>query len=101
MKYNKLVRDRIPEIIEKNGEEPLVETLEDERFYDELLKKLQEEVDEFLGSGEIEELADVMEVIRKVLEMKGKDMVYLEEVRIEKAERRGGFDQKIYLKGVK
>lgn len=100
MKYNKLVRDRIPDIIERNGEVPDFEVLDDEKFYVELVKKLQEEVDEFVESGELVELADILEVIIKLVELKGQDMLYLEDIRFEKQNKRGGFDKKIYLKGV-
>ena len=100
MKYNKLVRDRIPDIIERNGEVPDFEVLDDEKFYVELVKKLQEEVDEFVESGKLVELADILEVIIKLVELKGQDMLCLEDIRFEKQNKRGGFDKKIYLKGV-
>ena len=74
--FNKLVRDRIPEIIRKNGETPIVKTLDEREFEQELNKKLLEEVNEYLADGNIEELADIEEVLRTLVALKG---VYYEE----------------------
>ena len=71
--YNKLVRDNIPSIIENNGEVPITRTLTDEEYRTELYKKLSEECDEVISSeikeGTVEELADVLEVIKAIAEL--------------------------------
>ena len=99
--YKKLVRDNIPDIIKKNGEEPLVRILSDEEYIEQLHIKLQEEVSEYLESGSIEELADIEEVIIGILEAKGESRDELEAIRQEKVKKRGAFKAKIYLEGVK
>ncbi|MBP3619083.1 MAG: nucleoside triphosphate pyrophosphohydrolase [Clostridia bacterium] len=96
--FNKLVRDKIPQKIENNGECCEIETLSDERFLEELNKKLQEEVKEYLESGEVEELADIAEVLRGILLAKKVDLKEFENLRQAKAEKRGGFEKKIFLK---
>ena len=76
-KYNKLVRDRIPEIIEGNGEEPITRILNDEEYRSELIKKLNEEYDEVVNaSGEdiIEELADMLEVMESIANLQNKTL---------------------------
>ena len=102
--YEKLVRDNIPDIIRKNGEEPVVEILNDERYKAELEKKLKEECNEVINAKEnnrIEELADLLEVMYSLVELEDKTMEDVEKVRIGKKLKRGGFSDKIYLKGVK
>lgn len=102
--YEKLVRDNIPDIIIKNGEEPIVEVLSDERYKQELEKKLIEECNEVInstGNERIEELGDLLEVMYSLLEIDNKTLEDVEKVRIEKKIKRGGFSKKLYLKGVK
>ena len=102
--YEKLVRDNIPDIIRKNGEEPVVEILNDERYKAELEKKLKEECNEVInakGMDRIEEIADLLEVMHSLVEIEDKTMEDVEKVRIGKKLKRGGFSDKIYLKGVK
>ena len=85
-KYNKLVRDKIPEIIESNGEKPITRILDDVEYNEELIKKLNEEYHEVIEANEesiIEELADMLEVMESKKKIK-----------------RGGFSKKLYLKGV-
>ena len=69
--YNKLVRDKIPEIILKDNELPTTRILDDEEYIKELNRKLQEEVNEYLEAENIEEMVDILEVIRAILEHKG------------------------------
>lgn len=95
--YNKLVRDKIPQIIEGNNEVCKTRTLNDEEYLLELNKKLKEELDEYLASGEIEELADMAEVLRAILVAKGCSYDTFECIRLEKARKRGAFDKKIFL----
>lgn len=98
--YNKLVRDRIPEIIEADGKHCSVETLSDEEYLLLLECKLEEELAEYQDSKSLEELADLLEVMRAVVKARGWTMAELERVRAEKAAERGGFDEKILLKEV-
>lgn len=96
-KYNKLVRDRIPEIIEEDGKEYEIETLSDEEYYNKLKSKLTEEVEEFINSDEPEELADIIEVIKATLDFKNIDWGEIERLRESKREERGGFEEQILL----
>ncbi len=99
--YKKLVRDYIPDIIKKNGEVPITRVLNDEEYLKELNTKLLEEVNEYLESGSIEELADIEEVIIGILDSKNKSRQELENVRQEKVKKRGAFKSRVYLEGVK
>ena len=98
--YNKLVRDRIPEIIKNNGEICKTRVLSDEEYLAELNKKLAEESKEYLESGEIEELADLEEVVRAILDVKKCSQKEFEKVRVAKVEKCGAFKKKIFLESV-
>ena len=98
--YKKLVRDKIPEIIKKNNETPITRILNDEEYLKELNIKIQEELKEYLESGEVEELADLEEVLRAILDVKKVTYKEFEEIRNKKVEKRGAFKEKIYLEGV-
>jgi predicted house-cleaning noncanonical NTP pyrophosphatase (MazG superfamily) len=98
--YNKLVRDRIPEIIEASGKTCVCEILLDEQYIKLLNKKLLEEVNEYLESGTVEELADIGEVIHAILDYKGIPLEEFQRVRMEKLQERGGFRKKLLLKEV-
>ena len=95
--YNKLVRDKIEEIMISNGAKPITRILSDEEYLKELNKKLLEEVKEYLESGEIEELADIEEVILAILNVKEKTKENLEEIRKNKVLQRGAFNKKLFL----
>ena len=97
--YNKLVRDKIPEILDKKGVPYEKRIASDEEYKVELVKKLGEETEEFLKDNSPEELADVIEMIEALKKMT--DYENVEEIRRKKLEERGGFDQKIILKGEK
>ncbi len=98
--YNKLVRDRIPEIIEASGKTCEIEILSDEEYLKMIDSKLEEELAEYHKDQNIEELADLLEVIRAAAIARGYTLEQLETVRAEKAEKRGGFEKKILLKEV-
>lgn len=98
--HNKLVRDRIPEIIEKSGRTCITEILSDEAYLQMLDAKLSEELNEYQQSKELEELADLLEVMAAVVKARGFTWGELESVRAEKRAKRGGFDEKIFLKEV-
>lgn len=95
--FNKLVRDKIPAIIESNGEKCKYKVLNDKEYLKELNTKLTEELQEYLKSGEVEELADLEEVLRAILKAKGVDYEHFEQLRKRKVASRGGFERKIYL----
>lgn len=98
--YNKLVRDKIPEIIEASGKKCDTAVLTDKDFLYMLDKKLGEEVKEYQESHEVEELADVLEVIYAIAETQGVSKKQLEDIRAAKTEKRGAFEKKILLKSV-
>lgn len=100
IKYNKLVRDRIPEIIEASGKTCVTEVLSDEEYLKMIDAKLDEELAEYHKDQNIEELADLLEVIRAAAVARGYSVEELEKVRAEKAAKRGGFEKKILLKEV-
>ncbi|MFB6265592.1 MAG: NUDIX domain-containing protein [Candidatus Nanohaloarchaea archaeon] len=96
----KLVRDRIPEIIRGNGEEPVTEVVEGGELEDFLAEKLVEEAVEYVESRETEEIADVLEVVDRILDVEEVEEKEVERVREEKKEERGGFDDNIVLRDV-
>ena len=98
--YQKLVRDHVPEIIEADGKTCVTETLSDSRYLEMLDAKLAEELAEYQGSKSLEELADLLEVMRAVVQARGWTWEQLEQVRHEKAAQRGGFWKRILLKEV-
>lgn len=97
MKYNKLVRDKIPEIIKKKGVIPVTHIASDNEYWRKLKEKLQEEVDEFIKDSNEEELADILEVVYAICDYKKIDKKELELLRKKKAEERGGFKDQIIL----
>ena len=96
----KLVRDLIPNIIKEQGKVPTTRILSDEEFKKELDKKLLEEVQEYLSDQNIEEIADVMEVIYTLIDIHGWTFEDVEKVRKEKAQNRGSFKEKIFLESI-
>ncbi len=95
--HNKAVRDKIPEIIQKDGHTCNVKTLSDEDFLVELEKKLSEEITEYQNDKNPEELADILEVIYRIAGLKGLSKDELEKIRIKKVEERGSFDKNLFL----
>lgn len=98
--YNKLVRDRIPEIIEKSGKRAVVEKLADEAYKKFLDDKLSEELQEYLASDSVDELADLVEVIYSILKYKGIEIADFHGLREKKAAERGAFEKRLLLKEV-
>ena len=98
--YNKLVRDKIPDIILKDHCLPTTRVLDDEEYLKELNKKLMEEVNEYLEDENIEEMVDILEVIRAILEAKNVTYEEIEDKRIKKAKKRGAFKDKVFLEKV-
>ena len=95
--YHKLVRDRIPDIIAASGAVCKTEILSDEDYLKKIDEKLDEELLEYHRDQNIEELADLLEVIYAAAIARGYTLDELESVRAEKAEKRGGFEKKILL----
>lgn len=99
--YNKLVRDKIPEIIESDGKTCTMKILSDEQYIKMLDEKLNEELAEYQESKDIEELADMLEVMYAIATARGYSQQQLEAIRKQKADKRGGFEKKILLRNVK
>lgn len=98
--YNKLVRDKIPEIIEADNKKCVTHILKDDEYIAALETKLNEEVAEYQADKSIEEMADVLEVLQAICVARGYTLDELESVRAQKAEKRGGFKEKIFLEYV-
>lgn len=95
MFYNKLVRDKIPELI--CDAMPIVHVADDVEYEAALRRKLQEEMDEFLADPSAEEAADVLEVMHALCALHGVDLSTLEDVRQKKVNERGGFSGRVIL----
>ena len=92
--YNKPIRDKIPEIIKESGKNCNVKKLDDSEFLVQLEKKLVEELAEYQESKNVEELADVLEVVYRISNLKGFD---LDKARLEKIEKHGKFEKNLFL----
>ncbi len=97
MRYDKLVRDLIPDRIRAKGEPCSFHTADDEEYREKLLEKLAEEVTEFREAEDIEELADLLEVIDALIAYKGFDRDELAQVKAKKLAERGSFEKRIIL----
>lgn len=99
--YNKLVRDNIPDIIRDDNETPVTRILTDGEYEIELYRKLVEECKEvFEAENDNEtckELADVLEVIRAIANVKGKSLEDIIKLANDKRDKRGGFSKRVYL----
>lgn len=99
--YNKLVRDKIPENIDsEQGRKSRFRILDDEEYLTELNKKVLEEANEFIEENSIEELGDLMEVLNAIIKVKGYNMEEIHKIMKEKEEKKGAFNNKIYLEYV-
>ncbi len=95
--YNKAIRDKVPNAIEASGKKYELLKLSNEQFLSELEKKLSEEVNEYQESKDLEELADILEVILRIVELKGSSIDELEAIRKKKSVERGGFKENLFL----
>jgi predicted house-cleaning noncanonical NTP pyrophosphatase (MazG superfamily) len=93
----KLVRDKIPQIIQYNGQDPKYYQADDQEYHQLLVQKLKEEVGEFIESESPEELADILEVIHTLTNELGISMDEIESLRLTKKRQRGGFKKKYVL----
>ena len=98
--YCKLVRDRIPEIIKADGKRCTFSVLSEDDYISYLDVKLNEELIEYQESKSIDELADLLEVIRAVAKARGSSIDEIEAIRIKKADERGGFEKRLILTSV-
>ncbi len=99
--YNKLVRDNIPNICRQNNQTPKYNVLDDNEYKTELKKKLREETKEYLLGGEIEELADILEVVEALANSQGSNMAEVLKIKEEKAKKNGKFEKKYFLESVR
>jgi len=97
----KLVRDKIPELIKRDNKIPIFYIADDQEYYSALKNKLSEELEEFLESENVEELADLIEVIYAIVDFRKIERIELEDIRIKKVVERGAFKNKFILKEVK
>lgn len=99
--FNKLVRDNIPDIIKQNGETPVTRILNDDEYKEELYKKLIEEANEVIESKDsnstLEELADVLEVLKAIAKLNNSDLNDVIKIGDQKRIKRGGFEKRIFL----
>ena len=95
--HNKAIRDKIPEIIEESGSKCNIKTLSDSEFLSKLEEKLNEEVAEYQDSKSPEEMADILEVIYRIAELKRISKEELEKIRVKKRDDRGGFEKNLCL----
>ena len=100
IEYDKLIRDKIPEIIEQSGKKCIVEVMDNDTYIEYLDQKLNEELAEYQQDKSIEELADLLEVMYAVVAARGYSVEELERIRLEKSEKRGAFEKKLLLKSV-
>jgi len=101
--YNKLVRDRIPEIIISNGEQPITRVLNDVEYKKCLEDKLYEEYKEVIdssGKDRLEELADVLEIIRAIAILEGSSLEEVVNIANDKSNKRGSFEKRLFLEKV-
>ncbi len=96
-RYNKLVRDGIPQIIRDNGGKCTSRILEEEEYKEELINKLYEEIQEFKAGWSEEKLADILEVLHAIADIKEYEMMHIDYIRMNKKERRGGFEGRVLL----
>lgn len=98
--YNKLVRDNIIDIIQKDGRKADYEVLNDARYSKALEKKLGEEYKEYIDDPCLEEMCDIIEVIDAICKVKGYTKEQIEEKRKSKCKTKGAFEKRLYLKKV-
>jgi len=97
MKYNKAIRDKIPEIIQQSGHTAEIKKMTNEEFLIEIEKKLIEETEEYLKNKDPSELVDVLEVVYRIAQLRGISKQKLDEIRFKKIQERGAFEDNLFL----
>ncbi|MGC9611193.1 MAG: nucleoside triphosphate pyrophosphohydrolase [Minisyncoccia bacterium] len=97
MRYNKLVRDKIPDYIRKKGDTPITHIANEAEYWQKLKEKLLEEIEEFNKDENAEEYADILEVLEAIADYKEFDKEEVQRIKIKKAEERGKFKDRIIL----
>lgn len=97
MKYNKLVRDKIPEYIRKKGGTSITHIADDAEYWEKLMEKLLEEIEEFKKDKNAEEFVDILEVLDAIADYKGFKRDEIEKIKEKKVEKRGKFKKRIIL----
>ncbi|EEL72190.1 nucleoside triphosphate pyrophosphohydrolase [Bacillus mycoides] len=99
--YNKLIRNKIPQIIKANGKTPTTRILNEDEYIEELCKKTQEELTEYIEAktkpDKLKELSDLLELINALAEHEGITLEEINNIRKKKAEERGGFSDRVFL----
>ncbi|MGQ7876889.1 nucleoside triphosphate pyrophosphohydrolase [Bacillus cereus] len=99
--YNKLIRNKIPQIIKSNGKTPTTRILNEDEYIEELCKKTKEELTEYIEAktkpDKLEELSDLLEIINALSEHKGTTLEEINNIRKKKEEERGGFSDRVFL----
>ncbi|AZQ48845.1 nucleoside triphosphate pyrophosphohydrolase [Bacillus sp. SBS7] len=99
--YNKLILNKIPQIIKSNGKTPTTRILPKDKYLKELCKKTQEELTEYIEAktkpDKLEELSDLLELINAPAEHEGSTLEEINNIRKKKAEERGGFSDRVFL----
>lgn len=106
VKYRKLVRDNIPEIIKKRGAKPIIRKLDEDEYVVELFKKIKEEAGELIEAKDVQaemkkEIGDIYEVIDAIIEYYQLDKEKIFELKKERLEKRGGFQKRIFWRTLK
>lgn len=97
MIHEKLVRDLIPQLIEEGGDEAITQVLSEDELRSALRDKLKTCIDDYLESEDTEELADMLEIIRTLVQFHAISYDELEELREKKLEEYGSYDARLYL----
>jgi len=97
MKYNKLVRDKIPEYIKSKGGTPITHIADETEYWQKLKEKLLEEIKEFEKNESVEEFADILEILDAFSDYKGFHKVEVERIKRKKSKERGRFKDRIIL----
>ncbi len=95
--YNKLVRDRIPQLIKESGRNCSTRILDEDEYFDALLDKIVEEIEEYRASGNEEELADVYEVLDCLVQLKEYEPMHIDYLKLIRREARGSFKERVLL----